>query len=82
MEGKICNHYKYGYCKFREHCQNHHVFGECKDLSACKKKDYHKVHPKVCKRFFMEKFCKFGEDCYYIHLLDTHSPLNVDGSTL
>ena len=30
-----------------------------------------KRHPKVCKRVSLEKFCKFGSDCTYLHLIDS-----------
>ena len=70
MEGQICNHFKYGYCKFKEACQKVHVTGECKKLSSCKDKYCNTRHPKICKRFSLEKFCKFGEDCAYLHLQD------------
>ena len=70
MEGKICKHYKYGFCKFQDYCQKEHVEGECNALHACKSKDCNKRHPKVCKRFAIDKFCKFGEECAYRHPQD------------
>ena len=71
MEKQVCTHFKYGYCKFKEHCEREHVTGECKALFACKSKVCNKRHPRVCKRFSLEKFCKFGSDCAYLHLVDT-----------
>ena len=71
MEGQVCRHFKYGFCKFKD---------ECKDLFACKAKVCNKRHPKVCKRFSLERFCKFGSNCVYLHLIDTsvqlHKQLN------
>ena len=71
MEGIICSHHMYGYCKFKERCEKQHVKGECKYLSACKSKTCKKRHPKVCKRYSLEKYCKFGTDCAYLHMIDT-----------
>ena len=45
--------------------------GQCQALSECKEKECHKRHPKVCKRFSNQKFCKFGTKCAYVHLVDT-----------
>ena len=70
MEGEICKHYKYGFCKFQDQCQKEHVEGECNALYACKSKVCNKRHPKVCKRFSLERFCKFGEECAYRHPTD------------
>ena len=73
MEREICRHFMYGYCKFKENCMKQHVKVECKDLSACKSKECLKRHPKVCKRFFAEKFCKFKAGCAYLHSVDQSS---------
>ena len=70
MEDQICNHYKYGFCKFQDHCQKKHVEGECNALSTCKSKVCQMRHPKVCKRLALEKFCKFGDECAYSHRID------------
>ena len=80
MEGQVCRHFKYGFCKFKEHCEKQHVEGECEDLFACKAKVCNKRHPKVCKIFSLEKFSKFGSECAYLQLIDTsvqvHKQLN------
>ena len=68
MEGQICGHFMYGYCKFKEHCVKKHVKGECKALSFCTLKVCLKRHPKVCMGFSMENFCKLGAQCAYKHL--------------
>ena len=70
MEVEICTHYKYGFCKFQDHCLKEHVEGECNALRECKSKVCNKRHPKVCQRFSLEQFCKFGEECAYRHPLD------------
>ena len=66
---QICQHPMYGYCKFQTQCQKIHVQGQheafaaCNGIKSCKKR-----HPKVCKRFEIEKYCKFGRECAYAHL--------------
>ena len=67
MEDKIRKHYKYGFCKFKYHCRKEHVEGECNALHACQSKVCNKRHPKMCKRFSLDKFCRFGEECAYRH---------------
>ena len=57
MDSKVCSNFKYGFCKFKEHY---------KKAKVCNKR-----HPKVCKRVSLEKFCKFGSDCAYLHLIDS-----------
>ena len=73
MEREICRHFMYGYCKFKENCMKQHVKVECKDLSACKSRECVKRHPKVCKRFSEEKFCKFKAGCAHLHSVDQGS---------
>ena len=50
-----------------------HVDGQCNSLHACKVKACNKRHPRVFKRYSLEKFCKFKEECAYLHLEDTSS---------
>lgn len=68
MDNSICQHHKFGFCKFREQCSKVHVKEKCKNLSACKDlKSCNKRHQRVCKRFVLERFCKFGNECAYLH---------------
>ena len=32
-----------------------------------KKKNCDKRHPKLCKKYLLEEFCKFGQECHYQH---------------
>ena len=78
MKDQICQHHKYGYCKFQSQCQKRHVEGHCEALGACQQKtSCNKRHPKACKRFTLEKFCKFGLDCDYAHLNSDNSNLEA-----
>ena len=67
MEGEVCFHQKFGFCKFKEMCSKQHLEETCQELSACQKpNNCHKRHPKECKRY--EKgFCRFGIGCAYSH---------------
>ena len=67
---QISNHFRFGYCKNKENCVKKHMADKCKNISTCKSKVCIKRHPKICKRFSVEKFCKFGPGCAYLHLLD------------
>ena len=68
MEGKVCQHDKHGYCKFKDHCRKDHYSeiciegGSCENIKVCNKR-----HPTHCRRFQMNKFCQFGSTCAYFH---------------
>ena len=63
----VCNHFKYGYCKYKSKCKMNHVGEECKNES-CLTEDCPKRHPKPC--FYWTKFgnCKLGGKCAYKHV--------------
>ena len=82
MEAQVCNHYKYGYCKYQDQCQKRHVDGQCNSIHAYKVKACNKRHPRVSKRYSLEKFCKFKEECAYLHLEDTSSEVKNQVITL
>ena len=67
MEGKLCYHQKFGFCKFKERCKNQHLEETFQELPAfLNTKSCHKRHPKECKQY--EKgFCRFGPCCAYSH---------------
>ena len=67
MEGKICTHHKFGYCKYNKDCKKKHVKGECKDLATCKNiTNCMKRHPKCCIKYASGK-CRYETDCSYKH---------------
>jgi hypothetical protein len=79
MEGPVCHHHKFGYCKFKQQCLKEHVKNECEDLSSCREiKFCRKRHPKICRRFSIENFCKFGEQCSYVHLSKDHKTVSKE----
>ena len=67
MEGEICQHHKYGYCRFKSECNKIHFSSECTDLEGCKNsKGCQKRHPKRCKRY-ASGTCRFENGCAYKH---------------
>ena len=83
MEG-VCSHQKFGFCKFKETCKNQHLKEICEDLLACPNtKGCHKRHPRECKRYAVERFCRFGDGCAYSHqtqskVFDTNNHTEID----
>ena len=72
MEGEVCSHQKFGFCKFKNSCKNHHLEEICPELSTCfNTKSCHKRHPKKCKRYEYQGFCRFGSGCAYYHQENT-----------
>ena len=68
MEEKVCSHDKYGHCKFGNQCKKHHYKKICQNLALCQNKDVcNKRHPKYCKRFKSDSFCRFENRCSYFH---------------
>ena len=58
-----------------------HVDEECEDLSPCRTiKLCNKRHPKACRRFVMEQFCKFRNDCSYEHSVTVSELKNYEDS--
>ena len=62
----ICKHFQTGFCKFWDQCRRRHEAGVCKSLN-CSSKTCKMRHPKMCKFFAQNQFCKFGENCCYRH---------------
>ena len=78
MENPSCQHHKFGFCKFKNHCQKQHMEEKCQDLAACRNiKLCNKRHPKVCKRYVLERFCKFGRECSYEHIITAIDHNNI-----
>ena len=67
MEGPICSHYMYGYCKFKNHCPKQHVNIICPKNQDCEDNGCIYHHPKACRYFEKNSRCKF-DDCAYSHV--------------
>ena len=64
----VCSFNKYGYCKYREICRNHHINELCVDFS-CDDSNCALRHPIPCKYFRKYKKCKFNP-CAFKHVDD------------
>ena len=68
MDLIICNCFKFGSCKLKDHCQNKHINIMCTNIDQCVDKGCVMRHPKPCK-YFARKMCKF-DNCAYSHKKD------------
>ena len=76
MTSNVCQHFKFGFCKFKNKCNKDHKTEEiCINRSSCKTTSCNKRHPKVCTRFTLEKYCRFGDKCSYFHGLPLEDEL-------
>ena len=66
MEGNICKHFMYGYCKLKDHCPKQHINVICPTYRDCDDNGYVLRHPKSCKYFAKNKKCIFKR-CAYAH---------------
>ena len=62
----ICQHYKFGYCRYLENCFKKHITEVCEDKN-CDVKNCNFRHPKTCTFFEQFTYCKFGDYCLYEH---------------
>ena len=62
----VCKHFQTGFCKFAEKCKRRHEKEICQ-VTHCSSKTCKKRHPKICKFFTLNQFCKFGDLCCYKH---------------
>ena len=76
----MCQHHKFGYCKFKQQCLKEHDKNKCGDSSACReiKSCRKKRHPKICRKFSIHNFCKFDEQCSYVHLSRDHTTVSKE----
>ena len=73
----ICQHNKFGYCKYRETCRKHHFKTICK-AESCESIKCPKRHPRPCKYFNIFRRCKFGSFCLFSHETESFSSLRND----
>ena len=61
IEGFECKYNKFGFSKYRDQCRRLHYTEKCNNLAACSDiKRCLKMHPKACKPYLLERFCRFG----------------------
>ena len=64
---KVCNHFKFGHCRFMEKCTKKHINEVC-NIADCNTSSCDKRHPKICRYFVHFNRCKFGSFCNYLHM--------------
>ena len=66
MKDIVCKHFRYEYCKYKEHCPKQYVNIICPDISNCNGEFCVKMHPKTCKFFARNNMCRYVQ-CAYFH---------------
>ena len=66
MTGEICMFDKFGFCKEREKCERTHLVELCVK-EECDARKCDKRHPRPCKYYQQNGYCKFKSDCKYRH---------------
>ena len=64
----ICKYNQTGFCKFRANCKKVHNNEVCNDESDCRSETCTKRHPKVCKNFKHQGYCRHKDQCSYRHI--------------
>ena len=62
----ICSHFKFGFCKFREHCRKQYVKDVCEN-AECDIRTFKFRHPRKCKYYSEYRRCKF-DPCAFLHI--------------
>ena len=63
----VCSFHQSGHCRYGSHCNKRHTVDTCTNF-PCMKEDCNKRHPKLCRYFTVSGFCKFNEQCSYLHM--------------
>ena len=66
MEQNVCKFNQMGYCKFGNECHKYREEKVCK-IRNCDPRKCRNHHPKECKYYAQNRFCKFGTDCRFTH---------------
>ena len=64
----VCLYNKFGYCKYRETCKLRHVKELCSERD-CEIDKCCRRHPRECRFYRDYNRCKFGEFCFFTHLV-------------
>ena len=63
----MCRYFKFGFCKFGDHCRNLHVEEKCDD-KQCDISNCDKRHPRPCTFYRYYGRCKYSDYCKYEHI--------------
>lgn len=61
-----CHFQDSGFCKYDRKCRFKHSEEVCRK-PTCRNTSCPKRHPRPCRNFFLQKQCRFGQDCQYDH---------------
>ena len=67
MNQNVCRYFKFGFCKFGDHCRNLHVEEKCDD-KQCEISNCDKRHPRPCTFYRYYGRCKYSDYCKYEHI--------------
>ena len=62
----ICKFHQTGFCKHGSQCNRKHMDEVCPEFRECSERNCVRRHPKSCKYFARNQYCKF-EKCAYSH---------------
>ena len=72
----VCQHFKNGFCKYRQQCENKHVKTLCPNNLSCQNTECEKRHPKIYRNFAQFRNCKYVRRDY------THSQDNGNNNNI
>ena len=61
-----CLHHQFSHCKFCLQCYKQHTKVTCKNI-PCTIEKCPMRHPKPCRYFLFSAYCKFGDNCSFLH---------------
>ena len=68
MREEVCLFHKFGFCRKGDNCRGVHLREVC-SKRECDSRTCNKRHPRPCKFFRNNDFCKFNSKCSYSHSL-------------
>ena len=68
MREEVCLFHKYGFCRNGDQCRKTH-FKEICSNKECDSRSCNKRHPRPCRFFRNNDFCKFNSKCSFSHKL-------------
>ena len=68
QQNQVCSFNKFGFCKFGSTCRKQHVSEKC-STKNCEVQRCSLRHPKTCRYYRDYGNCKFGEWCFFNHII-------------
>ena len=73
----LCKHNQSGFCKYKLECRKRYENKLCSEASTCTSKECPYRQPKVCRNYYGEGKCRFGESCSDKHEKEFKKDLKV-----